>query len=791
MRTPPLAMGSAVLAMLAASSASAEIGALDPVPSATLLFPYFEAETGDGAERDTVLVIENTASSAQLAHVIVWTDRGVPVLDFDLYLVAHGQQKLAMRALLEGDVPASAAGGSVAGCAFPLADLSAAAVADLKAALTGKRMPSATAAGQGCPGADHGDTLARGYVTVDTVTACTADEVSAGTYWSTLLSTDNTLLGSFTMTEGKDRPAYAELAVHVEASTSDARTDGAGDSTFYGNLVAWTAADHRERVPAAWLAEVIGARSDVIVWRDVKRVITDPAGVGCGASAQRALDLSNGNLAYFDETETITLHGGDGDGVAPFPRAAGRYAVGGPGGLPMPYRTGMIATNLNFARGDDPAAAAGLSQAVVLAVRRPDALGAATHATMALGSTVDSGYQTPAATVLPVTSDVGPFPQLLPRAMLDTRAAATLVLPYFEVALDDPNAAQTQLSIVNNSASAMLTNVTLFTDRGVPTTSFPVYLTGYDIASIDLRMLFYGGLNAFTASAGQDPQGNISPQGAYSQDINFASCNGQLPFAAFDAAKLAYLRAAHTGKPVDDWDGACGGRDLGDGVARGYIVIDDYVACSRTPYEASHANSFMGQRNNLSGSFIVRDRQADFSYGGPLIGVHQTSDAITPGDMTFYGWLANWPSAGITTLREGLPNAYRVPFVNHEDVGSTELIFFRPVHRTPAAYACDSVPSAFEGSFDALVAYDGDDNSTTLGAFEPGFVAGRIPIGEGGLEVPYAQGSLELDLNFPEPGGPPDVANAHMGFVGAVHRLAGSADPVFVQGFPLHLAGEP
>jgi hypothetical protein len=117
----------------------------------------------------------------------------------------------------------------------------------------------------------------------------------------------------------------------------------------------------------------------------------------------------------------------------------------------------------------------------------------------------------------------------------------------------------------------MLTNVTLFTDQGIPTLSFNVYLTGYDIAPIDLRMLFFGGLAAHTASAGQDPSGNISPQGNYSQDINFASCNGDLPFAPYNEKRLAYLRQAHTGKPVEQWSGVCAGRDYDDAVPKAGI----------------------------------------------------------------------------------------------------------------------------------------------------------------------------------------------------------------------------
>ena len=233
MRISPFAVALAVLATSWAPTASAEIGALDPVPSATLLFPYFEADTA-GTTRDTLLTIENASAAPQLAHVVIWSDRGVPVHDFDLYLTAHEQQTIGMRALLSGTRPASAAGSSVDGCSFPLAALGASAIADLTAALTGKHIPSVTNANLGCPGADHGDAIARGYVTVDTVSACSTNQVTAGTYWSTQLDTDNTLLGSFVITHGAGRPTYAEQAVHVEASTTDPRMD---EATFYGARV--------------------------------------------------------------------------------------------------------------------------------------------------------------------------------------------------------------------------------------------------------------------------------------------------------------------------------------------------------------------------------------------------------------------------------------------------------------------------------------------------------------------------------------------------------------------------
>lgn len=785
MRLSPFAVALAVLGTGWASTASAEIGALDPVPSATLLFPYFEADTA-GATRDTLLTIENASAAPQLAHVVVWSDRGVPVHDFDLYLTAHEQQTIGMRALLSGTRPASAAGSSVDGCSFPLAALGASAIADLTAALTGKHIPSVTNANLGCPGADHGDAIARGYVTVDTVTACSTNQVTTGTYWGTQLDTDNTLLGSFVVTHGTGRPTYAEQAVHIEASTTDPRMD---EATFYGALVDYDGSDARERIPTQWIVEVDARRSDVIVWRETKRTLTNAATVACSAAGQTALDLTQGSLTMFNESEAMTAFGSGYE--SPFVYAAGRHAVGGADGIPTPYRSGFFGVISNFPAASDAPDMAGLAQSVVLGVSYPDAVGAASHGTLGIATPVDSGFDVEVLSSNTPYSEYFPAGQARTRAMADPRSAATLVLPYFEVSLDDDNEAQTEFSVVNNSATAMLVLMTLHTDRGVPTHTLPVYLTGYDVATIDMRILFQEGVGARTASAGQDSGDTISSQGPISQDINFASCTGQLPPPLLSASLRAKLRAAHTGQPVTDWEGACGGRDLGDQVARGYVTLDTVNYCAPGPLTSPADVSTFTSQDNLSGSFIVRNRVDDFSYGGPLLAVHAMDTDLDAGSMTFYGWIDAWNVSG-QTRREGLPNKWRVPFLNSATAGSTELIVFRPVHRSPAPYACNAVPASFTGGVASLTAYDGAANSTSVTGFVPGFVAGRVPVGTGGIVTPYARGSLEIDLDFVETGAAASpVAGAHMGFIGAVHRVPGSSDPVFVQGFPLKLAGEP
>src|SRR6202035_2974301 len=143
---------------------------------------------------------------------------------------------------------------------------------------------------------------------------------------------------------------------------------------------------------------------------------------------------------------------------------------------------------------------------------------------------------------------------------------ATLLMPYFQVDLSDPNGWTTVMSINNASATAILAHVVVWSDLSVPVFNFNIYLTGYDAQPLDMRAVLTGSLPQ-TASAGQDPTDTISPKGLKSQDINYASCAGQLPPAPLSAATIAHLQNSLTGK-FSSVSGGCAGQTYGDNIAR-------------------------------------------------------------------------------------------------------------------------------------------------------------------------------------------------------------------------------
>ena len=198
---------------------------------------------------------------------------------------------------------------------------------------------------------------------------------------------------------------------------------------------------------------------------------------------------------------------------------------------------------------------------------------------------------------------------------ISNRPAATLLLPYFEVDLDNGQGMNTIFSVNNSSATAVLAHVAIWSDMGVPVLNFDVYLTGFDTQRIDLRSVLLGNLPQ-TASAGQDSGNLISPQGIISQDINFASCTGTLPYKPLSASMTAHVRAALTGKPSPVLGGFCASRNHNTpSIARGYITVDTVTQCSSLfPSDPGYFVGFVASRQNvLWGEYMMVDPSQELS----------------------------------------------------------------------------------------------------------------------------------------------------------------------------------
>jgi len=301
---------------------------------------------------------------------------------------------------------------------------------------------------------------------------------------------------------------------------------------------------------------------------------------------------------------------------------------------------------------------------------------------------------------------------------VDFAPAATLLLPYFEVDIDDPGGVDTFFTVNNASASAALVHVIVWTDMSVEALDFNIYLTGYDMQTVSLGLIIRDGILPRTASAGQDPTDTISPQGYYSQDINFASCNGIFPYTnpALDEDFLAHLQSILTGGPSAIYGGYCGGFDHGDNIARGYVTMDDMVACTLlTPCDEGYFPGAGGYRNLLWGSWWMIDGNNNFAQGDNLVGL----EAFGPNDPTPVGlavngtfWQRCFAGRPGNDRRESLGTIYgSVYFNNAAFEGGAEVLVWRDSLRpsTPG-FRCSSGPSWFPLDQRRVIAFDEQEN---------------------------------------------------------------------------------
>jgi hypothetical protein len=375
----------AVAGWLLMASAGGAIGALDNVPGATLLLPYFEIDANGPHAGTLLFTVHNVDSHPHIAHVTLWTDVGIPTFSFDVYLAGKGQVEIDLRTVLAGIVPhtsqtlanegaQSSPNTSFPGCdtRLPTPRLSEANVQALRAAHAG--LQSGLWGGL-CGAYDYGDQKARGYVTIDVVNQCSTSFPGAPSSGSTpayfvsggngIASNDNVLWGDYRIVDDAENQAYAALLVSIEAD--EAIQSG---YTFYGRLVHGDASDNRERLPDAWDARHAagGAFQEAYlqIWRDAGAV----APWTCGGTVP---GISHRQIWAFDEEENPACLSDEdpSDGtVTLVPRAASRIQVGAAGGFPVLSPFGFISLDLRLGAGTADPLFGGANQSHVSTVHK-------------------------------------------------------------------------------------------------------------------------------------------------------------------------------------------------------------------------------------------------------------------------------------------------------------------------------------------------------------------------------------------------------------------------------------
>jgi hypothetical protein len=309
--------------------AFALIGTIDDVPAATLLLPYFEVDIADPVNGvNTLFSINNASDTAVLAHVTVWSDQSVPVLDFDVYLTGYDVQSISLRDIfVNGNLPRTAsaaqdtAGDTIspqgpvsdddpfASCSalpYPPGIVSVPFRAHLQAWLQGLQSPSTG----NCAGSKQPDTgILRGYVTVDTVNACNLFFPSDWAFYDPFVTNQNVLWGDYFYVNSGQNFAQGETMVAIEACGAGSQYPTCfvpGDHTFYGRYNAATAADNREPLPTTMGARYLdGGAFDggthFLVWREANAAA---AGYSCTLNGPASWwPLESTQIVCFDEQE--------------------------------------------------------------------------------------------------------------------------------------------------------------------------------------------------------------------------------------------------------------------------------------------------------------------------------------------------------------------------------------------------------------------------------------------------------------------------------------------------------
>ncbi len=369
----------------------------------------------------------------------------------------------------------------------------------------------------------------------------------------------------------------------------------------------------------------------------------------------------------------------------------------------------------------------------------------------------------------------------LPLTAVSETAGSTLLVPYFEVDLTNPNGRNTIFTVdkggrldavsmggVNsNIPTAVLAHVTVWSDLGVPVLNFNIYLTGYDVETVNMRNVL-GGVLPRTASAGQDPSDTISPKGLKSQDINFASCTGFLPPASLTATQISNLTAALTGKAAPT---QCSGLAYGDNVARGYVTVDVVNSCTtQNPGDVGYFNNTVTFQNHLTGQVFYVDPSNNTARGGNVVHIHSNDNSAGPpdpivttaGNYTFYGRLNGFTASDgrqplstnfVARFNPGqATGSWRVPAV---PPARASLIVWRDPKMITNPFSCASKPPWYPLGQEGITAFDEQEHPQSITGMAPfGAATQLVQVGGAALPVTFVAGSLFLDLNTTVAGAP-------------------------------------
>jgi hypothetical protein len=381
--------------------------------------------------------------------------------------------------------------------------------------------------------------------------------------------------------------------------------------------------------------------------------------------------------------------------------------------------------------------------------------------------------------------------------------AATLLLPYFEVDFQSPatSARTTLFTITNTSRMPAIAHVVIWTDWSFAALDFNIFLTGYDVQSINIYDIFQRGVIApITASTSGTTVTTPLPTGNPANAVPAANATGNPNFQTVGAGAVATACLGQLGQLPANYiadlrqiftTGVAGGT-IGAGCstrlggthanAIGYITIDVANTCSTSLPGPSYFSTEVLYDNVLIGDYQdvnPNTTTGNYAGGNPLVHIRAIPEGGQAGAANFPG--TNLPytfydrytqNAGVAALRtidrrQPLPNVWAARFIQGGASGfSTNYKIWREGVTIGSSTQCGVTANSALGMTE-LIRFDEHENATT--------VAGVVPVSPPpvvNLSLPETSATATSASLFPQLSSSGDVAGwmylnlSHSGPVG-------------------------
>ncbi|HEX6095986.1 MAG TPA: hypothetical protein VF432_06665 [Thermoanaerobaculia bacterium] len=553
------------------------------LPAATLLLPYFEVDLDDPAGETTLVTVTNVTNTDAIARVTLWTDRGYPVFSFNVFLTGYDAYSFNLHDVLaRGEIASNEPPPWQTNRRgeFSEADPELAMCEDAEPAAVPASAIAALTTGsvsEECEDVGGVHENAVGYATIDVVGNCSTNTPLDPAYWIRDLRNDNILLGDYQQLRVGEGIAEGGPLVHIRAIPGKDFP-----RTFYARFqdAANPRRDARQPLPSQFAARWTEGTA-LKIWREGR------AGTGAPCSAFAADEnLAVADLVAFDDQENAV-----GNGMARVELAAATKTAAGDEPFPQladASNGGWIYLNLDRSQRDE----FGSQAWVISSTRRAD------FSTDVSAIPLGNGCAAPAAPearIEPRNEDDSCDIALLP--------AATLLLPFFEVDLDDAMGERTVFTVTNVSPVDQIARVTLWTDYAFPVIAFNVYLTGYDVQTIDLFDVVKRGLIAPDTGHGTEltERGPLSGRNLGIDLSDCARLPGPLPVEYLTRMRAAFSEGV---VPVFGAEQACNNVGNIHENAIGYATIDVVRNCSdNSPASEEYWTEDIGYDNVLIGDY--------------------------------------------------------------------------------------------------------------------------------------------------------------------------------------------